>query len=129
MTIGDMKRAGDPSDADYTPVRRVPLWLQPWLIILNFAGAPLLFVAILVAQDAGWLPSRSRDTVQALNAHTVQASAEAAMRVAADQALAKALTELRTTIDRNNRVVRVICADRGRDPDVRNACLWGIDAP
>jgi len=130
MSIGgDPRRAADAEGEDFSNMRRAPMWLRPWVFILNFFGAPCMFVLILIAQDAGYIPSRSRDTVTALNAHTVQASAEASARIAADQALAKALERLQAALDRNNRVVRVICADRGRDPDVRNACLWGSDIP
>lgn len=100
----------------------MPIWLRPWVTLLNVFGIPTVLVMFFLMQDAGYIPSRSRDMIVALQAHDRLMEERDNRKLVIEKALSDALAGIRDEMRSANRIMRALCAET-KDLDVRRACL------
>lgn len=116
------RRSDDEPGTDFTGIRTVPVWLRPWVTLLNLFGVPTVLVIFFLAQDAGYIPSRSRDMLTAIQSHDRLMEERDNRKLVIDKALSEALNGIHAEMKSSNRIMRAVCAET-KDPDVRRACL------
>lgn len=110
----------------YVPPQ-LPMLYRPVFEALKAFGVPTVFLAWVLAQQAGWIGS---EQTRAIHDHDTAARAAATarleldrQRLEVDRLHAEALKLLREEMRKTSRVTRAICAEWGKLPDIRRACL------
>ena len=129
------RRESDEPTADFTRERvfippQVPFWFRPWVEMFKAFGLPTTLIAFYLLQNAGVIPSETQKVNEMLRDHDVASRAASAarldvdrQRLEIDRAHIEALNGLRQELRKNNRITRAMCAEWGKLPDIRKACL------